>query len=87
LYDIKKKTDIIKQSEKPSRALLFLILDDLKKSSEKFLKNTDVIENEIVKIIDLKDDSQKSKIKLWFDETITINRILKYFVTKENKRK
>jgi hypothetical protein len=63
-------------------------LDDLKESAEKFLENTDVIErNEIVKIIDFKNDNEKSKIKLWLDEIITTNRILKYFITKENKRK
>jgi hypothetical protein len=31
---------------------LLLILDDLKNSSEKFLKNNTVIENGVVKIID-----------------------------------
>ncbi|MGE4443949.1 MAG: type V CRISPR-associated protein Cas12a/Cpf1 [Candidatus Altimarinota bacterium] len=87
LYYIKRKTDIIKKSNTPSKALLSMILDDLKDSAEKFLKNTDVIENEIVKIIDFKNDNEKSKIKLWIDETITINRILKYFVTKDSKRK
>lgn len=87
LLYIKRKTDIIKKSKNPSKALLSLILDDLKDSAEKFLKNTDVIENEIVKIIEFKNNDEKSKIKLWLDETIVINRILKYFVTKENKRK
>lgn len=87
LLYIKRKTDIIKDSKLPSKALLSMVLDDLKDSAEKFLKNTDVIESEIVKIIVFKNDEEKSKIKLWIDETIGINRILKYFVTKENKRK
>lgn len=87
LLYIKRKTEIIKESKRPSKALLLMILDDLKDSAKKFLENTNVIENDTVKISDLKNDQEKSKIKLYLDETITINRILKYFVTKENKRK
>lgn len=73
---------IIEDSDKPSKALLKLIFADLEDSAKRFIDNKEVIEDWKFKI-----DEWKAKIKLWLDETLTINRILKYFITKENKRK
>ncbi|GHW02343.1 hypothetical protein AGMMS50249_1290 [candidate division SR1 bacterium] len=81
------ESEIIQNANTPSQALLQMILADLSEFATNFVNDKSVIESGIVKIVDFKNDDEKAKIKLWLDNILAVNRILKYFITKENKRK
>ncbi|MDR0607961.1 MAG: hypothetical protein LBG52_06580 [Candidatus Peribacteria bacterium] len=62
-----------------------MIFADVKESIKKFQKQAIIADDD--EAIQRRSDTDKSNIKLWMDETLTINRMLKYFVTQANKRK
>ncbi|OGJ49885.1 hypothetical protein A2229_01105 [Candidatus Peregrinibacteria bacterium RIFOXYA2_FULL_33_7] len=78
------KLKIITDSQTPSEALLKMIFNDIEKNMESFLKET----NDIITLKKYKGNKEGTeKIKQWFDYTLAINRMLKYFLVKENKIK
>jgi hypothetical protein len=83
--DKDRNVQIISAAEKPSEALLSLIFADLEQLAEKAADEK--VWTEVLAITNEKDDESKAKIKNLLDNILGITRILKYFVTKDNKRK
>jgi len=79
------KSEIIKNANRPSQALLKMICDDMESLAKNFIDSGD----KILKISDrdYQKDENKQKIKNWLDNALWINQILKYFKVKANKIK
>lgn len=82
LEDAEKKS-IIERSNSASEALLELIFDDITKCSKLF----SVMAHDVLKLKGYTEEDSKHKIKIWMDQALTVNQMLKYFVVRANKIK
>lgn len=78
-----KRKNIIQLAEKPSQALLQLVIADIKEQCEMFLQSS--IMN--LDIAEYKSKEAKEEIKSWMDHALVINQMMKYFSVKESKIK
>lgn len=83
VWEDKKRLEIIKNENSPSRALVALLFLDIKEHAEKFNDNS----KSILELGDYKIDENKKKIKAWMDDGLAVNQMLKYFLVNENKVK
>jgi CRISPR-associated protein Cpf1 len=82
---LEEKKSLINENLTPSQNLINMICDDIEILAKDFCKETDTILK-----IDNYNDKDKDKIfeiKKWLDNSISIIRIIKYFLVRENKVK
>jgi hypothetical protein len=81
----KRKFEIISKSEKPSQALLTMILSDAEQAARNFVAKSE----KILEITDYQTEKNTTnqEIKKWLDNALRINQILKLFKIKENNIK
>ncbi len=78
-----QKQQIIYSSSTPSRALIKMILNDVVFHANSFINQT----NSILALKEYKSESSKESIKMWLEDALNVNQILKYFLVRENKVK
>lgn len=79
----KAKIDIINTATTPSKALLSLIFADIEHYAAEFQTQSE----KILKLEEYRSSESKERIKVWLDNALSLNQMIKYFLVKENKVK
>lgn len=80
---LEDKKRLIDENISPSKNLINLLCADIEENATAFRGKS----AEILELKEYKSEERKKQIKEWMDYALAVNRMVKYFVVKENKTK